>query len=67
MRTDIGNAFVYGELKAVDTVSYDEIEGDFSYIKKVKEKYTKHTRIVTKTRTNSKGETETYTPELSNL
>lgn len=63
MRTDIGNAFVYGELKAVDTVSYDEIEGDFSYIKKVKEKYTKHTRIVTKTRTNSKGETETYTEE----
>ncbi len=63
MRTGIGNAFVYGELKAVDTVSYDEIEGDFSYIKKVKEKYTKHTRILTKTRTNSKGETETYTEE----
>jgi len=61
MRTNIGNAFVYGELKAVDTVSYDEIEGDFSYIKKVKEKYTRHTRTVTKTRTNSKGETETYT------
>lgn len=51
MRTNIGDAFVYGELKAVDTVSYDEIEGDFSYIKKVKEKYTRHTRKVTKTKT----------------
>lgn len=61
MRTNIGNAFVYGELKAVDTVSYNEIEGDFSYIKKVKEKYTRHTRTVTKTRTNPKGEEEYYT------
>lgn len=61
MRTNIGNAFVYGKLKAIDTVSYNEIEGDFSYIKKVKEKYTRHTRTVTKSRTNSKGKTETYT------
>lgn len=61
MRTNIGNAFVYGKLKAIDTVSYDEIEGAFSYIKKVKEKYTEHTRTVTKTRTNSKGEVEEYT------
>lgn len=61
MRTNIGNAFVYGKLKAIDTVSYNEIEGDFSYIKKVKEKYTRHTRTVTKTRINSKGKTETYT------
>lgn len=63
MKTNIGNAFVYGELKAIDTVSYNEIEGEYSYIKKVKEKYTKHTRTVTKTRTNSKGETETYEEE----
>ena len=61
METNIGNAFVYGKLKAIDTVSYNEIDGEFSYIKKVKEKYTKHTRTVTKTRTNSKGKTETYT------
>lgn len=51
MRTNIGNAFVYGELKAVDPVGYEEVEGQYSYIKKVKEKYTKHTRVVTKTRT----------------
>ena len=46
MRTNIGNAFVYGELKAVDPVGYKEIEGEYSYIEKVKEKYTKHTRVV---------------------
>lgn len=63
MSTNIGNAFVYGELKAVDTVSYDEISGEYSYVKKVKERYTKHTRIVTKSRTNSKGETEYYEVE----
>lgn len=61
MRTDIGNAFVYGNLKAVDTVTFEEIDGQYSYVKKVKERYTKHTRTVTKTRTRSDGKTETYT------
>lgn len=60
MRTNIGNAFVYGELKAVDPVGYEEVEGQYSYIKKVKEKYTKHTRVVTKTRTVN-GKTQTHT------
>jgi hypothetical protein len=60
MRTDVGNAFVYGELKAVDTVTFDEIGGEYSYVKKVKEKYTRHTRTVTKTRTVN-GKTQTYT------
>lgn len=61
MRTNIGNAFVYGELYAVDPVSYPEVEGEYSKIKKVKEKYTQHFRTVTKTRTNADGEVETYT------
>lgn len=63
MRTNVGNAFVYGDLKAVDTVTYPEIGGEYMYVRKVKEEYTKHTRIVTKTRTNSKGEVETYKEE----
>ena len=63
MRTDVGNAFVYGDLKAVDTVTFEEIDGQYSYVKKVKERYTKHTRTVTKTRTRSDGKTETYTEE----
>lgn len=47
MRTDIGNAFVCGTLKAVDPVSLPEIDGEYAYIEKVEERYTKHTRTVT--------------------
>lgn len=43
MRTNIGNAFVYGELKAVDPVSYPAIKGEYIYVKKVTERYTRHT------------------------
>lgn len=59
MRTDIGNAFVYGNLEAVDTVTYPEIGGKYSYVEKVKEKYTMHTRVVTTT--DGKGRTYTRT------
>lgn len=45
MKTDIGNVFVYGELKAVDTVTYPEIGGQYMYVEKVEEKYTKHTQV----------------------
>lgn len=60
MRTNVGDAFVYGDLKAVDTVSYPEIEGEYMYIRKVKERYTMHTRTVTHTRTVN-GKSQTYT------
>ena len=60
MDTNAGNAFVYGDLTAVDTVSYPDIEGEYMYIEKVKEKYTRHTRTVTKTKTVN-GKTKTYT------
>ena len=45
--TNVGNVFVYGKLKAVDTVSYPEIKGKYMYLEKVKEEYTRHTRFVT--------------------
>ena len=60
MKTNIGNAFVYGDLRAVDAVTFDEIGGEYSYVKKVKEKYTQHTRTVTKTRIVN-GKTQSYT------
>lgn len=60
MDTNVGNAFVYGELKTVDTVTYPEIGGEYMYVEKVKEKYTRHTRTVTKTKTVN-GKTKTYT------
>lgn len=59
MRTNIGNAFVYGDLEAIDTVTYPEIGGSYMYVKKVKEQYTKHTRQVAHTRTVN-GKTQTY-------
>lgn len=59
MDTNIGNAFIYGDLKAVDTVSYPEINGEYMYIEKVKEKYTMHTRQVPHTKTVN-GKTTTY-------
>ena len=62
MDTNVGNAFVYGDLKAVDTVTYPEIGGEYMYVEKVKERYTMHTRTVT--HTDGKGHsyttTETY-------
>ena len=38
MKTNIGNAFVYSDLCALDPVSFDEIEGSYSHVKKVKER-----------------------------
>ena len=63
--TGLGNAFVYGDLKAVDTVTYPEIGGEYMYVKKVKQKYTMHTRVVTYTTGSGKNRqthtrTETY-------
>ncbi len=60
MGTNIGNAFVYGELEVLDPVTYPEIGGEYSYIEKVKEKYTMHTRTVTTT-VNGKNRTRTET------
>lgn len=60
MDTNVGNAFIYGDLKAVDTVTYPEIGGEWMSVEKVKERYTRHTRTVTKTRTVN-GKSQTYT------
>ena len=60
MRTNVGNAFVYGDLEAVDPVTYPEIGGEYMHVEKIKEEYRMHTRVVTKTRTVN-GKTQTYT------
>jgi hypothetical protein len=46
MRTNIGNAFVSGVLEAVDPVTYPELGGEYAYVEKIKEEYTKHTKTV---------------------
>lgn len=60
MRTNVGNAFVHGDLAAVGSVSYPDVEGQYGSMTKVTERYTMHTRTVTKTRTVN-GKTQTYT------
>lgn len=60
MKTNVGNAFVYGELKAVDAVTFPEISGEYMSTLKITERYTRHTRTVTKTKTVN-GESKTYT------
>ena len=55
IKTNVGNAFVYGKLSAVDTVTYKEIGGEYLYIEKVEEHYNRHTR----TYTDSDGHTRT--------
>ena len=59
MDTNVGNAFVYGELKAVDTVTYPEIGGEYMYVEKIEEHYNRHTR--TYTTTDGKGHTRIHT------
>lgn len=59
MRTNVGRAFVYGEVAVVDPVTYPEIGGEYSHVKKVKERYTMHTRTVTYT--DGEGHTHTRT------
>lgn len=60
MNTNLGNAFVYGELQAKEPVSYPGIAGMYSYIEEVKERYTMHTRTVTYT-TGSGKNRQTHT------
>lgn len=59
MKTNIGSAMVYGDIKAVDTVSIPELNGEYLKIHKRKQRYTQHTRTVTYT--NSKGKSRTKT------
>lgn len=59
MRTNVGNAFVYGDLKTVDPVTYPEIGGAYMYVEKVEEHYNKHTRQVSHTRVVN-GKSQTY-------
>lgn len=47
--TKAGNSLVEGKVKASGTVSFKEINGEYSYIEKVKEVYTMHTKTVCET------------------
>lgn len=64
MDTNVGNTFVYGNLKAVDPVTFPEIGGEYMEVEKVKEVYTMHTRQVAHTRTVNGKTTTYYTTEV---
>lgn len=61
LETNVGNAFVYGELKALDPVTFPEIGGKYFEIEKEREEYTRHEREVE--HTDSEGK-RYYTTEV---
>ena len=61
MKTDFGNALVYGELQAKEPVMDPALEGEYLTIRRVREEYTMHTRTVTYTDSNGKTRTKTET------
>lgn len=61
MKTNIGNALVFGDIKAVDAVSIPELNGEYLKIHKRKQRYTQHTRTITYTDSKGKSRTKTET------
>lgn len=61
MSTNVGDAFVHGDLRTIDPVTFSELEGVYSYVKKEEQEYRKHYRTVTKTYIGSDGKTKTKT------
>lgn len=61
METNIGNAFVYGNLETIDPVTFPELDGEYSYVKKEEQLYQNHPKPVTKTYKDSNGVEHTDT------
>lgn len=65
LTTHAGYAMINADVEAVDSVTLEELDGDFVYIEKIKQRYTQHTRIVSYSCGTSKAprtctRTETY-------
>lgn len=59
IKTNIGYTLAQGKVQAIEGISIEDINGKYFKIKKVKEKYTMHTRQVAHTKTVG-NKTETY-------
>ena len=59
--TDVGHAFVEGNLKSIGSVTHEKLGLDVLEYCATYQHYNMHTRRVTRTRTDSKGRTRTYT------
>lgn len=64
INTNIGYVLAQGKVQAVDGVSIEDIEGKYFKIRKVKEKYTMHTRQVAHTRKVGNTTQTYYTTEV---
>lgn len=64
INTNVGYTLAQGKVQAVDGVSIEDIEGKYFRIRKVKEKYTMHTRQVEHTRTRGNKIETYYTTEV---
>lgn len=63
IKTNIGYTLVQGKIQALEGVSIEDIEGKYLKIRKVKEKYTMHTRQVEHTRKVGNTTQKYYTTE----
>ena len=61
LETRQGNIVTTGKVKSVDPVKFEEMNQEFMYVKKVKEKYVMKTRTVTYTDSDGKTNTKTET------
>jgi hypothetical protein len=61
MATDVGHVFVEGQLKSVGTVTHPKLNIDVTEYSAVYQHYNMHTRPVTRTRSDGKGRSHTYT------
>lgn len=59
IKTNVGYVLAQGKVKAVEGVSIEDINGKYFYIRKEKEKYTKHYKQVSHTKTVG-NKTKTY-------
>ena len=59
MKTNVGNAFVYGDYISLDPVTTSAFNGSYSYLAKYTEEYTKHERTVKYKDSDGKEKTRT--------
>lgn len=64
IKTNVGYTLSQGKVKAVNGISIEDIDGKYFEIRKVKEKYTKHTRQVAHTRRVGNTTQTYYTTEV---
>jgi hypothetical protein len=59
LRTNVGNAFIHGDLIAADPIVIDDISGSYAYIEREEQHYQRHSRTVTYTDSDGKRHTKT--------